>query len=84
MARNVNEVLKHQKEQKESEHVSQLIKSLSQSQLATLNSIINLSEFHLECLQGKNLITKGEQTYQMEVIWSSAKLLELGTHSQLT
>jgi len=61
-----------------------MIKTLSHEQLTPLNSIINLSQFHLDCFNGDSSITAGDHAFQTEVILSSAKILEYGTQSQLS
>jgi len=61
-----------------------MIKTMSHEQLTPLNSILNLSQYQLECLNGNDFITMDQQKYFMEVIWSSAKILEYGTQAQLT
>jgi len=61
-----------------------MIKTISHEQLTPLNAILNLSYYHLYCFDGNGSVTTGELKYHAEVIWSSAKMLEYGTQSQLS
>jgi len=84
VVRNVTHVLQHENLRTEFEYIQLLIKTMSHEQLTPLNAILNLSEYHLKGLREEKPFSAGEQKYYMEVIWSSARILEYGTKSQLT
>jgi len=80
----VTHVLQHEKLRNEFEYIQLLIETMSHEQLTPLNAILNLSEYHLKGLREEKFFSAGEQKRYMEIIWSSAKILEYGTKSQLS
>ena len=57
---------------------------MSNEQLTPLNSILNLSEHTLKLVNEDKEVLNWELKFYMDIIRSSAKILEYGTQSQLS
>lgn len=81
--RNVSHVVRLEKMSSEVIYHKLINKTISSSQMAPVNAILNLSEILMNTAVASHL-SKEDRDFYLQVIWSSGKMIQYNVQSQLS